>query len=341
MAAEIITATGTAKEVALPPERVEAIRHAIAGARSKRTREAYQQQFGTFCDWCTAHGRAPVPASIETVAGYLTALQDGTATGRKWAPSSIEVALSAIIVANRLAGNEINRKATVLADAVKSVKQNAGAQRTARRVHPIRATDVERLLDVLTGADLRTIRDAAIIALGFAAALRRSELVGLDVGELTTGTGALVVTDDGLDVVLATSKADQGREVRVAVPREDVPTLCDAVTRWIEVSGVQRGGPLFQSINKGGKRTGRRLTGTDIARIIKARVKDHPRLAHLVEIVSGHSLRAGCITSLSESGASIAEIQPHSRHATADMVGRYVRDVDRWKRNPLGKLGRG
>lgn len=46
---------------------------------------------------------------------------------------------------------------------------------------------------------------------------------------------------------------------------------------------------------------------------------------------SGHSLRAGFVTSAAESGASILKIQEVSRHRSVDVLSGYVRRVDLFK----------
>jgi hypothetical protein len=99
-----------ATEVALSPERHDAIKNAILSSRAIRTHQEYKRQFAAFATWCAAHDRNPVPCNHETLAGYVTALRDGTATGRQLAAKSIEVAISSVIAANRLAGHQIDRK---------------------------------------------------------------------------------------------------------------------------------------------------------------------------------------------------------------------------------------
>ena len=68
---------------------------------------------------------------------------------------------------------------------------------------------------MLAHVDARTLRgkrDRALLLLGFAGALRRSELVALDLEDLTE-------TDKGLDVIIRRSKTDQeGAGQAIAIP---------------------------------------------------------------------------------------------------------------------------
>lgn len=345
-------------ERALPQDRVEAIASAIADSKSENTKRAYGRAWRQFATWCEKHGRNAIKCRHDTLAAYVTALEDGTATGKKLAPSSIEVAISAVIAANRLAGHEIERKASAVADVIKAAKVKAGSRHSTRQVQPIKASDVQALLEIESGDRLIDLRDDAIVALGFAGGLRRSEVVGLDLTERrdsSDGTGVLKITDDGIEIALLTSKASQGVEETVALPRQDASALCDTIYRYIESAALRPRAPVFQSIRKGNDAlSGNRLHPGDVARIIKRRI--HIRLVALymsrgqtranAEIraeteakeYAGHSLRRGLITSLAEAKVPTYRIQVQSRHKTADMVGRYVKEADKWTDNVLSSL---
>lgn len=84
-------------------------------------------------------------------------------------------------------------------------------------------------------------------------------------------------------------------------------------------------GPLFQSLWRGGRLRGRRLHHSDIPRLVK----------HYVEAIgldpaeySGHSLRAGFVTSAAVHGARLDKIMEVTRHSSAEMVLRYIRQVE-------------
>src|SRR5262249_22527732 len=90
-----------------------------------------------------------------------------------------------------------------------------------------------------------------------------------------------------------------------------------------------------------------RLTDRSVARIVKSRVKalvkqrgrSEAEAEELVELISGHSLRAGYATSAAARNMPAYRIQSHSRHKSAEMVAAYVREADKWTRSGLDGVG--
>ena len=217
-----------------------------------------------------------------------------------------------------------------------------------RQARPVLA---EHLRDVL--AELRPealvadARDAALFAIGWAAALRRSELVGLDWQELGQGTGVLCVDGRGLSITLAHSKGAQSQSVTIVVPQTDMPTACAAVARWVGVGQLASGQPVFRAISKSQFLGDQRLSARSVSRIIKARLRAMMVLQgssrsdadKSVKRFSGHSLRAGYATAAAAANVPSYRIQQHTRHKSADMVARYVREADKWTRSGLQGVG--
>jgi integrase len=85
---------------------------------------------------------------------------------------------------------------------------------------------------------------------------------------------------------------------------------------------------LFRSVRKGGTVKPQGLRGTDVARAVKR----YAAMAGLDPVeFSGHSLRAGFVTSAAETGASILKIMETTRHKSVDVLAGYVRRVDLFK----------
>jgi integrase len=190
--------------------------------------------------------------------------------------------------------------------------------------------DVRAMVDA-TDAGLIGCRDRALILLGFAGAFRRSELVGLDVDDCAFGK-------DGLTVTLRRSKTDQqGAGRKVGIPYGANPDTCPVRTMqaWKEQAGID-GGPLFRSINRHGQVQPGRLSGIDVARVVKKLAKraglDPARYA-------GHSLRAGHATTAAIGGASERSIMNQTGHRSVQMVRRYIREGSLFRENSAGKLG--
>ena len=205
-------------------------------AKAANTRRAYRADWRDFTAWCEGHGRTALPAAPETVALYLTDL-----AGRR-KTSTLQRRLSSISQAHQLAGHAAHdsptRHATVRAvwAGIRRAKGTAQAGKAPALTADVRAM-VATLPDTLLG-----LRDRALLLLGFAGAFRRSELVGLDVGDLEAGRAGLAVT-------LRRSKTDQeGAGRKLGVPYGAHPDTCPvrAVQEWLDASRTARGPALPQ-----------------------------------------------------------------------------------------------
>jgi integrase len=151
-----------------------------------------------------------------------------------------------------------------------------------------------------------------------ASALRRSELVALQVSDILRD-------QPGLRVTIRRSKTDQeGRGAVIAIPEgrrlRPVARLLD----WLDCAAIAEG-PLFRRISNDGKVvTSEPMSDRSVARVVQARVAaaglDPTKFA-------GHSLRAGFLTSAARSGASVFKMREVSRHKTLQVLADYVRDA--------------
>jgi integrase len=173
----------------------------------------------------------------------------------------------------------------------------------------------------VAGERLSTIRDRALLLLGFAGAFRRSELVALNVEDIEE-------TKDGLKVTIRRGKTDQeGQGATIAIPRGAVACPAAAFKAWICIAGITNG-PVFRPIAKGERLKHGRLTDRSVAKIVKA----HAARVGLDPVnFSGHSLRSGFLTSAAARGASIFKMADQSRHKSMDTLRGYIRDAEIFK----------
>jgi integrase len=236
--------------------------------------------------------------------------------------------LNAIAEAHKAAGLESPAHNAIVVGTMKGIrrtKDTAPAQKAAALTADIR-TMVEAVDPGLIG-----LRDRALILLGFAGAFRRSELVGLDAADCA-------FAKDGLVVTLRRSKTDQeGAGRKVGIPYGANPDTCPVRTmqEWIEQAGVTDG-PVFRSINRHGQVQPGRLSGIDVARVVKKLVQ---RSGLDAAKYAGHSLRAGHATAAAIAGASERSIMNQTGHRSVQMVRRYIRDGSLFRENSAGKLG--
>jgi integrase len=179
-------------------------------------------------------------------------------------------------------------------------------------------------------ADLPGLRDRALILVGFAGALRRSELVALDVADVARHPKGIVLT-------IRKSKTDQtGAGKTKAIPHGKRLKPIEALDEWLRVLRAAQNnahglnGPLFRGVC-GFKILPGRLCTTQVARIIKARV----RAAGLdPRTFSGHSLRSGFATSAADAGASLQKLSTHLGHTKLDTTLGYVQVSDAFDNHP-------
>jgi site-specific recombinase XerD len=168
---------------------------------------------------------------------------------------------------------------------------------------------------------LAGLRDRALLLLGFAGALRRSELVALNVDDLEEAEG-------GLRIRIARSKTDQeGQGAVIAIVPGAVACPIKSVKAWLTAAKITEG-PVFRPMLKGGRVTSDRLSDKSVADIIKTYAR---RIGLDANSVGGHSLRAGFLTSAAARGASIFKMMDVSRHKSVDTLRGYVRDAEMFR----------
>jgi integrase len=336
-----LPAEGT--ELALPDALVERAKDYASQALAERSRAAYQKWWARFEGWAECHGRQAMPASPESLAAWIVDLADGATTGRPLAKASINQAIAAVVWVHRNAGHSIDRKARAISLVWAGVSRTKAMTQPERQAAPFMAADVADLLAILNVKKNIGCRNAALLTLGFGAALRRSELVGLDWGQLGTGTGWVVVDERGILITLARSKASQDKAQTVVIPRADFEPACAALEAWAGRAQLEPGEPIYRSVNNRHVIAAERLTAHSVSRIVKKAMRDIARkrgktieeAKELVRRYSGHSLRAGFVTSAAAVDVPALRIAGHTRHASLEMVSRYCREADKYSRSAL------
>jgi site-specific recombinase XerD len=291
-------------------------------SKAESTLRGYRSDWSDFCSWCETRNLSPLPATPNAVASYIAECAGRLKVG------SVQRRLNAITEAHKAMSLESPTHSGIVVATMKGIRRTKGtapAQKTPVLIDDIRAM-VECSDDGLIGS-----RDRAIVLLGFAGAFRRSELVGLDVEDC-------VFSRDGLTVTLRRSKTDQeGAGRKIGIPYGANPDTCPVrnLQAWIEESHVSSG-PVFRSINRHVRVQPERLSGIDVARIVK---KLAQRAGLDATKYAGHSLRAGHATTAAIGGASERSIMNQTGHRSVQMVRRYIRDGSLFRENSAGKLG--
>jgi integrase len=296
-------------------------RRLARGSRADSTWRAYDSDLRHFQAWCSEHHLSNLPAEPLTVAIYLAALESSHS------PSTIRRRLAAISVSHQLAGME-----TPTADAgVKSVW--AGIRRrkgvAPRKVRAARTKVITTLVAPL-GNRLIDVRDRALILIGFAGALRRSEIVALDVDDVQEDA-------DGIVLAIRRSKTDQEAEGETrGLPYGSHPATCPvrAWRAWINASGIDAG-PVFRAVDRHGRMRSTRLSDRALADMIKRRAAE----VGLDGLFAGHSLRSGFATEGYAQGTPELAIMRHGRWKSASVMRGYVQEGTIWSDNAAARLG--
>src|SRR5215210_319742 len=214
-------------------------------ARQRNTK-ATRAYWAHFARWCVDHGEPALPAAPATIAEYVDELAGGEEAG------SIPRRIGAIDDWHRASG----LRSPAADDRVRLAVTRAQYQqrKPVATTVPLDQRELETIIaaspDGLVGA-----RDRALLLVGFAAALRPSELVSLDASDL-------VVTHDGVALTLLRG--------RVVVPYGDEPDLCPVLAwqEWLAEAGLTAG-PAFRSVDRFRRLGLTRLGEKAITRIVQ------------------------------------------------------------------------
>src|SRR5512139_1335252 len=209
----------------------EAVRiaEAITAAHAESTRTMYDWSWSQWERWCHARGVIPLPAEPALCCGYLSErAADGLSVG------SIDLACSAIAYQHRRRGLDD----PILSEGVRQVRR--GLRRiigTAprRQARPLGTDDIRRIVEHIDRDTALGARDAALILLGYASAMRRSELAALTLVDVEFQPG-------GVLLIIRRSKTDQhadGQAVAVVHGQHASTDPVSALDAWLRHRGTE------------------------------------------------------------------------------------------------------
>jgi integrase len=269
------------------------------GRWAPETRRAYESFWRDWAAWCAQHDAQPFPAKPTEVSTYLTERSTTVST------QSVAGRLAMLVAAHKIRGKPLRVNETCIRDAWAEIRRQKGTAHTPKQA--LTGAAMQAIIEHVpnTGG---TLQDRAILLVGFKSAMRRSELVALDVEDLTFSVG-------GLHIHIRHSKTDKtGRGETVTIGRSGT-ALCAvaALEAWLKYASITSG-PVFRT------RQGRMFAGT-VANIVKrwaAEAGIDPK------VVAAHSLRSGCITTMQEAQVDLKAGMEHSRHKTPTIYLGYV-----------------
>jgi integrase len=295
----------------LPPHIAGLVRDSL----SANSRRAYASDLAGFTTWGGA-----IPAAPAVIAEYLAVHADthAVATLIRW--------LTSLAKAHRALGVSDPTDSELVKSVLRGIRRRNGS--LPAQAKPLLRDDLFAILDAL-GDGVKADRDRALLLIGFAGGFRRSELVGLDVGDVEPVKQGIVIT-------IRRSKTDQlGVGRRIGIPHgrgRHCPVA--SLDTWLESAGIVEG-PLFRPVTRHGHVSPVRLSGEAVSLVVKERLG---AVGADPANFSGHSLRVGFVTSAAQAGVSSWKIREQTGHRSEAMLARYIRDGEMFVGNPAGAL---
>jgi integrase len=297
-----------AVETPTHPERLaKRARGDVEASGSANTRRAYSGDWKHFSAWCRRNGLEVMPPDPHVVGRYATACASGEADPKSKtnSVSTIERRLSSLSWNYSQRGQPLDRKDRHIATVLAGIRNSHAAP--PRQKEAVMPEDLLAMVETLDRGTLRGLRDRAMLLIGFAGGLRRSEIVGLDAGRDQTqdGCGWIDVLDRG---ILVTLRGKTGlREVEIGRGTSDATCPVFALQTWLSLARIADG-PLFRRVTGEGKKVGpERLNDREVARLVKRTAMAAGIRADLSESdrkarFSSHSLRTGLASSADVDG---------------------------------------
>jgi integrase len=297
--------------VGLRVEEAVRIADAITASHAESTRTMYDWAWSQWERWCASRGVAALPAEPALICAYLTErAADGLSVG------SIDLTCGSIAYQHRRRG----LADPIVTEGVRQVRR--GLRRIIgatprRQARPLTTDDIRQIVERIDRSTPLGVRDAALILLGFASAMRRSELAALTLADVEFKPGGVMLT-------VRRSKTDQyadGQSVAVVHGQHATTDPIAALDAWIAVRGNDPG-RLFTAMPHRVV-TKEPISGQAISIVLRRRAKAAGLAA---ERITAHSLRAGHATSAALAGVTLDRIAAQTRHKRlSTLIERYIR----------------
>jgi len=295
----------------------------MMNALSENTKRAYKSDWQNIETFARQQNITSLPFTPQFVCDYISHLSK---SGYKTA--TIRRIMTTISQAHKLANHADPVSSPLVSKTFAGLRKEIGSKQDRKR--PLTSELIKQWIGTLDQENIKDIRDKAIILLGFAGALRRSEIANIQHDHLRFEA-------EGLVIFIPQSKTDQAKEgALVAIPYGS-NGYCPvrALKRWIEVSGITEGYVFRGFANRYLTPNDKKMTGRTVALVVKRLCKD---IGLNPNEYSGHSLRAGLATEAKRKGVTDQYIMTHGRWKSRSSFDRYVREGNLFRQNPVNAL---
>lgn len=300
----------------------EAAKKHLAHSKSENTKRAYRSDWNQFVLWCEKNQMESLPARPETITYFITYL------GKNHKASSIKRKMTAISQRHETAGYPSPTKSVLVKGVWDGLLRDIGKREEGKEA--LWLHDLRRIVENMPQERLIGIRNRALLVVGWAGAMRRSEITSLNVEDLK-------FTRDGLLILLRKSKTDQsGEGQEIALPYGSNPLTCPirSMEDWLGASGITTGA-IFRAIDRHGNIKGR-ITPQSVRLIVR---KCCEGVGLDPDKYGAHSLRSGFCSTAARAGKTEHQIMRQTRHRKVDSLNRYIKQGTLFEDNPASGIG--
>lgn len=313
------------EETSLSTEMLELQKEAkthLANSKAENTKRAYRNDWTQFSEWCEKYGMKDLPADPETLVYYITFL------GKTLKASSIKRKMTAISQRHETAGYPSPTKTALVKGVWDGIQRKIGIKEEGKDA--LWLEELRHVVQAIPQNKVIGVRNRALLVIGWAGALRRSELVQLNIEDVS-------ITRDGLILHLNKSKTDQkGEGQEVALPYGSNPLTCPvrSLEDLLTVSDITEG-PIFRRIDRHGNVLGR-LTPQSVRLIVKDCCE---KVGLDSDRYGAHSLRSGFCSTAAKAGKAEHQIMKQTRHKRSDSLQRYIKKANLFDDNAASGIG--
>ena len=275
----------------------------VRGTLSPNTIRALSSDLSHYRSWCIKQRRKPWPVRATPLARFIDWM-----AGDK-APATVDRHLYSILSLCRgMDWKDPGKSGAVRAALVRMRRMKGRRQDQALGL----TRDLLERMTAAAGDRLIDDRNRAMLAVAYDAMLRRSELVSLQVADLS------MEPDGSATLLVRRGKTDPEGEGSLLYLAPDTVSL---VWAWLEGSGVTDG-CLFRAVSRHGL-PGRGLDPGQVPRIYKSMARKAGLDEDIVDDISGHSPRVGAAQDMIALRVELPAIMLAGRWKSTAMVHRY------------------
>lgn len=310
----------TVKKAGLPqPPDAKKLQQYVHAATSDNTRKTYRSAIRQYERW-----GGFLPTDVSTLLRYLL---DKAETLN---PRTLNLHLTAIAQWHRTQRIHNPVDDPQIKKTIEGIRRTHG--RPKQKATALRLNHIAAMVHYLQAQplSLKQTRDLALVLVAFFGGLRRSELVGIQIEDLSW-------EEEGLLIQLHKSKTDQHGEGQVrALPfAQGGVCPCKALKAWILQAGLTSGA-LFRSINRWGHLKEGAMNPGAVNELLK-------RLAKASQLdvapnLSSHSFRRGMSTSATQEGVDFELIKKQGGWKCDATVRGYIEEGQQLTNNAAHSL---